>query len=137
MSTPQNLLPNELHTGVSDLDAQHEGLFSEMQAIKNALMSPDADIPAGLRRLTQLELDMASHFAWEETQAAALAIAFAAHAAEHQRLLALMHSKIAEAHTGAGNIPALLVFLDRCFEMHVKHFDQSLGMLLRGTRDRG
>lgn len=134
MNKTKNQLPNELHTGVADLDSQHEGLFGEMQAIKTALLSQQADLAEGMRRLVQLEIDMANHFAWEESEAARHAIAFAAHTAEHQRLLMLMGKKIAEARDGAGNIPALLVFLDRCFEMHVKHFDQSLGMLLRGTR---
>lgn len=130
MSTTEILLPNELHTGVTEMDAQHEALFSSMQTIKAALMTPDADLDAGMRQLAQLQADMAAHFAWEEQAAAADAIPFNEHAAEHRRLLALMDKKIAEARTGSGNIPALLVFLDRCFEMHVTHFDQSLGRQL-------
>lgn len=131
MSTTETLLPNELHTGVDEMDAQHEALFSAMQSIKTALMTPDADLAAGMQQLLRLQADMAAHFRWEESAAAARAIPFAEHAAEHGRLLALIDKKIAEAQNGSGNIPALLVFLDRCFEMHVTHFDQTLGQGLK------
>lgn len=133
MSTDQAMLPCELQTGVSEMDSQHENLFHQIQALKSMLTSPEADEDKGLAILRALDSDMAEHFLWEEEEAARIGIDFDEHTLEHHKILALLNTRIAELQNGNGNIPALLVFLDRLFEMHVTHFDQTLGAELRAA----
>ena len=61
------------------------------------------------------------------SQPGAHGIPFAEHARDHARIGAFVRAKINELNSGECNIPALMVFMDRCFETHVVHHDLKLG----------
>lgn len=126
-------LPKELETGVFDMDAQHEEIFGQMHQLKALLMGRDEMDALSFAHLTQLAIDMAMHFAWEEQAAAESGIPFADHTREHERIKKFLLAKAREFEEGECNIPALLVYMDRKFESHVAYFDQPLGRRLKET----
>jgi hemerythrin-like metal-binding protein len=126
-----NLVPNELLTGVAEMDSQHDLLFTEMQRVKHALLAVAEDHDEGLALLSQLAEDLDAHFAWEEEAARANGIPFAGHTREHARIAAFVRAKISEISSGGCNIPALMVFMERQFETHVVHYDLKLATELR------
>lgn len=129
-------LPKELETGVVDMDAQHEEIFGQMHELKALLMGREALDAHSFALLTQLAIDMAMHFAWEEQAAAENGIPFAEHTREHERIKKFLLAKAREFEEGECNIPALLVYMDRKFESHVAYFDQPLGRRLREAGER-
>lgn len=126
-----NLVPNELLTGVAEMDDQHDNLFNEMQRVKHALLAVADNHDEGLALLSKLAEDLDAHFAWEEDAARAHDIPFDGHTREHARIAAFVRAKISEISSGECNIPALMVFMERKFETHVVHYDLKLAQDLR------
>jgi hemerythrin-like metal-binding protein len=121
------LVPAELLTGITEMDGQHEHLFDEMHQVKEAFLAVEADHGAALRLMSRLADDLDAHFAWEEAAARASGIPFENHTREHAKIAAFVRAKINEISSGECNIPALMVFMERCFETHVLHHDLKLG----------
>jgi len=121
------LVPTGLLTGVAEMDGQHDRLFHEIQQVKDALLAAVDGHGVGLALLSRLADGLDEHFAWEEDSARAHGIPFADHTREHARIAAFIRAKISEMNSGECNIPALMVFMDRCFETHVVHHDLKLG----------
>ena len=121
------LVPTELLTGVAEMDSQHDRLFQEIQQVKDGLLAAGDVQGDGLALLSRLADDLDRHFMWEEESARANGIPFADHARDHARIGAFVRAKIRELNRGECNIPALMVFMDRCFETHVVHHDLKLG----------
>ena len=121
------LVPTELLTGVAEMDGQHDRLFQEIQQVKDGLLAAGDVQGYGLALLSRLADDLDRHFMWEEESARANGIPFADHARDHARIGAFVRAKIRELNRGECNIPALMVFMDRCFETHVVHHDLKLG----------
>lgn len=128
MSEP--LVPDALLTGVAEMDGQHERLFDEMQQVKEAFLAVEADYGAALKLMSHLADDLEAHFAWEEAAARQSGIPFESHAREHAKIGAFVRAKIVEVSSGDCNIPALMVFMERCFETHMVHHDLKLGRQL-------
>lgn len=125
-----NFVPVELRTGVDAMDGQHEHLFGQMAQVKEAFLADVPDHEAGLVLMSRLVKDLDEHFHWEEQEARERGIAFESHTREHAKIGAFVHAKIAEIKDGECNIPALMVFMERCFENHVLHHDLKLGRAL-------
>lgn len=121
------LVPTGLLTGVAEMDGQHDRLFQEIQQVKDGLLAAGDVQGDGLALLSRLADDLDRHFMWEEESARANGIPFADHARDHARIGAFVRAKIRELNRGECNIPALMVFMDRCFETHVVHHDLKLG----------
>ncbi len=121
------LVPTGLLTGVAEMDGQHDRLFHEIQQVKDALLAATDGQGDGLAMLSRLAEGLDQHFLWEEESARTHDIPFADHAREHARIAAFIRAKINELNSGECNIPALMVFMDRCFETHVVHHDLKLG----------
>jgi len=121
------LVPTELLTGVAEMDGQHDRLFHEIQQVKDALLAVGDGQGDGLALLSRLADALDQHFVWEEESARVHGIPFADHARDHARIGAFVRAKIKELNSGECNIPALMVFMDRCFETHVVHHDLKLG----------
>ena len=121
------LVPTGLLTGVAEMDGQHDRLFHEIQQVKDALLAATDGQSDGMAMLSRLAEGLDQHFLWEEESARAHDIPFADHAREHARIGAFIRAKINELNSGECNIPALMVFMDRCFETHVVHHDLKLG----------
>jgi hemerythrin-like metal-binding protein len=121
------LVPAELLTGVDEMDGQHEHLFDEMRQVKEAFLAVEADQGAALTLMSRLAEDLDAHFAWEEAAARASGIPFESHAREHAKIGAFVRAKLGEISSGDCNIPALMVYMERCFETHVLHHDLKLG----------
>lgn len=121
------LVPTELLTGVAEMDGQHDRLFQQIQQVKDGLLAAGDVQGDGLALLSRLADDLDRHFMWEEESARANGIPFADHARDHARIGAFVRAKIKELNRGECNIPALMVFMDRCFETHVVHHDLKLG----------
>lgn len=121
------LVPAGLLTGVAEMDVQHDRLFHEIQQAKDALLAASEGQGDGLALLTRLAESLDQHFVWEEESARAHGIPFADHAKDHARIGAFVRAKLKELNSGECNIPALMVFMDRCFETHVVHHDLKLG----------
>ena len=121
------LVPTELLTGVAEMDGQHDRLFQEIQQVKDGLLAAGDVQGDGMALLSRLADDLDRHFMWEEESARANGIPFADHARDHARIGAFVRAKIRELNRGECNIPALMVFMDRCFETHVVHHDLKLG----------
>ena len=122
-----NLVPSELLTGVGEMDRQHDHLFQEIQQVKDALLTVADDPARGVAMLSQLVDTLDAHFAWEEDAARACGIPFTEHTREHARIAAFSRAMLGEIDSGKCNIPALMVYMDRCFEAHVLHYDLKLG----------
>ena len=123
----ERLVPAELLTGVAEMDGQHERLFDEMRQVKEAFLAVEADHGAALQLMSHLAGDLDAHFAWEEAAAREIGIPFESHIREHAKIGAFVRAKIVEISKGECNIPALMVFMERCFETHVVHHDLKLG----------
>jgi hemerythrin-like metal-binding protein len=128
------LVPTELLTGVGEMDSQHGQLFLQIQQAKEALLTVADDPERGAAMLSQLADSLDAHFAWEEDVARAGGIPFAEHTREHARIASFCRAMLGEIDSGKCNIPALMVFMDRCFEAHVLHFDLKLGDDLRSAQ---
>ena len=126
----EHLVPAELLTGIAEMDGQHERLFDEMQKVKDAFLAVEADHGAALQLMSHLADDLEAHFAWEEAAARHIGIPFESHAREHAKIGAFVRAKIDEISGGDCNIPALMVFMERCFETHMVHHDLKLGRQL-------
>ena len=122
-----SLVPSELLTGVGEMDRQHDHLFQEIQQVKEALLSAADNPERGLEMLSQLVDTLDTHFAWEEDVARAFGISFFEHSKEHARIASFCRAMLGEIDSGECNIPALMVYMDRCFEAHVFHYDLKLG----------
>jgi hemerythrin len=129
----ESFVPTELLTGIDEMDAQHDHLFSSMFRVKNALLSVSYVDEQGLSLLAQLLDELLEHFVWEQEAALANGIPFESHAKEHARISAFVRGKIPEIRSGRCNVPALMVFMERSFESHVAHFDLGLGTALRAA----
>lgn len=127
----ENLVPAELLTGVAEMDGQHERLFDEMRQVKEAFLAVAADHGAALQLMSHLADDLDAHFAWEEAAARQIGVPFEAHTQEHARIADFVRAKIGEISSGDCNIPALMVYMERCFETHMVHHDLKLGRQLR------
>lgn len=121
------LVPAGLLTGVAEMDDQHDRLFQEIQQAKDALLASAEGQGDGLALLSRLAESLDQHFVWEEASAREHGIPFADHAKDHARIGAFVRAKLKELNSGECNIPALMVFMDRCFETHVVHHDLKLG----------
>ena len=131
-----NFVPIELITGVGDMDAQHEHLFSEIERVKNAFLAVSGDSSEGLQLLAALADDLVRHYAWEEAAARRHGIAIPEHEREHARMARFVVAKIAEIEQGICNIPAFMVFMERKFESHVAQFDVRLAKALQAASGR-
>lgn len=121
------LVPAELLTGVDEMDGQHEHLFDETHQVKEVFLAVEADHGAALTLMSRLVEDLDAHFACEEAAARASGIPFESHTREHAKIGAFIRAKIGEISSGECNIPALMVYMERCFETHVVHHDLKLG----------
>lgn len=124
-------LPKELATGVLEMDDQHEDIFRQMHEVKSRLMERETLDAESFALVSQLAIDMAMHFAWEEQTAAEAGIPFAEHTREHERIKKFLLTKASQVEQGECNIPALLVYMDRKFETHIVYFDRPFGRQLQ------
>lgn len=121
-------MPTALLSGVAEMDDQHDRLFNEIVQVKCALLEVAGDHADGLALLSRLAEDLDAHFAWEEEAARAKGIPFdEGHFKEHRKITAFVQAKVGEVSRGECNIPALMVFMERCFETHVAQYDLKLG----------
>ena len=121
-------MPTALLSGVAEMDDQHDRLFNEIVQVKCALLDVAGDRADGLALLSSFAEDLAAHFAWEEAAARAEGIPFdESHIREHHKITAFVQAKVGEVSRGECNIPALMVFMERCFETHVVQHDLKLG----------
>ena len=121
-------MPTALLSGVAEMDDQHDRLFNEMVQVKCALLDVAGDHADGLALLSRFAEDLAAHFAWEEAAARAEGIPFdESHIKEHHKITAFVQAKVGEVSRGECNIPALMVFMERCIETHVVQHDLKLG----------
>ncbi len=128
-------IPTELLSGVAEMDDQHDRLFNEIVQIKCALFEVASDHTDGLALLSRFAEDLVAHFAWEEAAAKAEGIPFdESHLKEHRKITAFIQAKVGEVSRGECNIPALMVFMERCFETHVAQHDLKFGHDLQAAR---
>ena len=121
-------MPTQLVSGVADLDDQHDLLFNEIMQVKCALLDVAANRADGLALLSRFADDLIAHFGWEEAAASAAGFLFDDdHLREHRRMTAFIRAKVDEVSRGECNVPALMVFMERCFETHVVQYDLKLG----------
>jgi hemerythrin-like metal-binding protein len=121
-------MPTALLSGVAEMDDQHDRLFNEIVQVKCALLEVAGDHADGLALLSRFAEDLDAHFAWEEEAARAKGIPFdEGHFKEHRKITAFVQAKVGEVSRGECNIPALMVFMERCFETHVAQYDLKLG----------
>ena len=127
-------MPTALLSGVAEMDDQHDRLFNEIVQVKCALLDVAGDHADGLALLSHFAEDLVAHFAWEEEAAKAEGIPFdESHIKEHHKITAFVQAKVGEVSRGECNIPALMVFMERCFETHVVQHDLKLGRDLQAA----
>ena len=128
-------MPTELVSGVAEMDAQHDRLFNEIVQVKCTLLEVAGDRKDGLALLSRFADDLITHFGWEEETARAAGIPFDdAHIKEHRKITAFIQAKVGEVSRGECNVPALMVFMERCFETHVVQYDLKLGHALQAAQ---
>jgi hemerythrin-like metal-binding protein len=121
-------MPTALLSGVAEMDDQHDRLFNEIVQVKCALLDVAGDHADGPALFSRFAEDLVAHFAWEEEAARAEGIPFDEnHCKEHRRITAFVQAKADEVSRGECNIPALMIFMERCFETHVVQHDLKLG----------
>lgn len=127
-------MPTALFSGVAEMDDQHDRLFNEIVQVKCAFLEVAGNPADGLALLSRFADDLVAHFAWEEATAKADGIPFdESHFKEHRKLTAFIQAKVGEVRRGECNIPALMVFMERCFETHVAQHDLKLGRALQAA----
>lgn len=81
-------------------------------------------VPALLSRFAE---DLVAHFAWSEEAARAEGIQFERATSRASQDYRLRPGEGGRGQSGECNIPALMVFMERCFETHVVQYDLKLG----------
>ena len=120
-------MPTELVSGVAEMDRQHDQLFNQIVQVKCAFLEVEDDHD-GLALLSRFAEDLIAHFAWEEEIARIQGVLFEeGHIKAHRQMTAFIRLKVVEVSRGDCNIPALMVFMERCFETHVVQYDLKLG----------
>lgn len=120
-------LPDALHIGIADIDAQHEGLFRQLVALKGLCLGHNllpANEAAGL--LAALE----EHYATEAQWAAEFSVDFTAHGRSHQKMLGMVSKALNEAVEGRADVFSTLRYIEYWFERHIAHEDSKLGEAL-------
>ncbi|MBK8919411.1 MAG: hemerythrin [Betaproteobacteria bacterium] len=114
------LLPEALIVDVPELDAQHEAIFAQIEALKEACLGRD-DVPAApLALLVDL---LCGHFATEERLARAAGIYFGAHESVHRESLVALDRTIHRVRQGGLDVFCLLRYLECWFERHILEHD--------------
>ncbi|HMV20160.1 MAG: hemerythrin [Betaproteobacteria bacterium] len=110
------LLPEALIVDVPELDAQHEAIFAQIEAIKKACLGTDELPLAALEMLIDL---LRGHFASEEQLARESGIYFGDHDRVHRESLAALDRTIHRVRQGSLDGFCLLRYLECWFERHI------------------
>ena len=121
-------LPSALIINIEEIDDQHAALFSRLAALKllclNTKHLPVADAEALLDQLRQ-------HCATEERLAGEHGLNFAAHARQHQTMLAAITKAVDEVRHNRMDVFGVLRYIEYWFERHIREEDLNLGRNLQ------
>jgi len=120
-------LPEELVLEVSEIDAQHQALFAQLEEI-NTICVEENHLP--LDRAEALLMALQEHFNTEERLAFAVGHDFAEHALKHEKMMAVIRNGIAKVNAGTKDVFGLLRYVEYWFERHIAEEDKALGVKL-------
>ena len=142
-------LPDEMLLDHPELDAQHEEIFSRIEALRFACLDNDQSLVGEIRALL---LYLEHHFATEERIAQEARLDFAEHAATHRQNLHVLNKALGElcgeapdahSHSSAGkkhrrgevssgglDAHSLVRYIDHWFEHHIKEYDKPFAQRL-------
>lgn len=124
-----SLLPEALRLGLPEVDAQHEAVFVQVEALKDCCFSAPDCLLAGLEALVA---DLEVHFATEEHLAWSARLEFSAHARFHERSLRGLRRALSDVRAGTVDAYSLLRFIEFWFERHIAEFDRPFVERLHG-----
>ena len=130
---PHGLLPVQLMLEHAEIDAQHNDIFCQVEAIKAAsLLDGDEASVLLAQELAGLVRFFGFHFATEERLAEEAGLDFEAHRREHQKNLRLLDKACAEQRLGKLDLRTFLRYLEYWFEHHINEYDKPFGERLLG-----
>ncbi len=121
------LLPETLIVDVPELDSQHEAIFAQIEAIKDACLGTE-DLPAAALEIL-IDL-LAGHFATEEQLAREAGIYFGDHERQHRESLVSLDRTVHRVRQGSLDVFCLLRYLECWFERHILEHDKPFAQRL-------
>ena len=122
------LLPETLVIDHSEIDAQHERIFTNIESLKIACV--DGGNP-GFEVFDDLLAYLGHHFATEERVAQQAGLEFSAHAKLHRDSLYMLNRAFGEVRRGASDVHSFLRFIEYWFERHILAEDKPFGTRLK------
>lgn len=126
--TLRGLLPEELQTDCFPMDAQHEEIFSRIEALRNDEL---AAMPAFIDRIADLLAYLDGHFATEARIAAEAGLDFTVHAQTHVHNFRLLNKAMNEVKRGSMEPRSFVRYIDYWFEHHINEFDKPFARSLQ------
>ncbi|WP_300452302.1 hemerythrin family protein [Accumulibacter sp.] len=125
------LLPEALLVDLPEIDAQHEEIFSRIEALKAACFGssyvPIDEFDSLLELFDQ-------HFATEERIADEARLEFSNHARVHQDTLRLLHRALGEVINGTHDAHSFLRYAEYWFERHISEEDRLFVTTLKSSK---
>lgn len=121
-------LPRALIVNVAEIDRQHDGLFSELAALKAMCIEQNALPVARAEALFDL---LVTHWATEEQLARDAGLDFRKHHEKHERMLKGIRKMLNEVEGEALDVFSLIRYIDYWFERHIADEDKDLGYALQ------
>jgi hemerythrin len=126
----KGLLPEALMLGIAHIDAQHEGIFYRLEALKDACVET-GKLPDDMA--DELLDYLRIHFDSEEDCAREAGVDFAEHASIHTATLATIGRSVDHVRDGRANVFSLLRYLEAWFERHIVDEDQPLARMIHAA----
>lgn len=126
----KGLLPEALMLGIAHIDAQHEGIFYRVEALKAACVETGG-LPDDMA--DELLEYLRVHFDSEEDCARAAGVEFADHGHKHTETLRTLGNWVARVRSGRADVFSLLRYLEVWFERHIVDEDQPLARMIQAA----
>lgn len=120
-------LPSSLHTGVPEMDSQHEALFGRLVYLKNLCLGQNSLPAAEAEGLLDF---LREHYATEAQLAMDMNIDFSGHAEQHRVMLQGVGKALGDAVEGCADVFGVLRYIEYWFERHIAHEDMPLSVSL-------
>jgi hemerythrin len=126
----KGLLPEALMLGIPHIDAQHEGIFYRIEALKDACVE-NGKLPDDMA--DELLDFLRIHFASEEDCAREAGVDFVEHGHAHTATLETLAQWVHRVRSGRADVFSLLRYLEIWFERHIVNEDQPLARMIHAA----
>ena len=126
----KGLLPESLMLGIPHIDAQHEGIFYRIEALKDACVE-NGTLPDDMA--DELLDFLRIHFASEEDCAREAGVDFVEHGHVHAATLDTLAQSVDRVRSGRADVFSLLRYLEIWFERHIVNEDLPFGRMIHAA----